>query len=118
MDNSRKSNARLRKKRKIRAQIKKLRMDRLSVHKTSRHLYAQLISAADGKVLAFSSTLDKDFEGKATSNIDAATLVGKLVGEKAIKAGIKKVAFDRAGFRYHGRVKALAEAARESGLEF
>lgn len=118
MDNNRKNKARARKVRKIRAHINHLRIDRLSVHKTSKHIYAQVISSADGKVLASASTLDKDFAGKITSNVDAASLIGKLIGDKAIKAGIKQVAFDRAGFRYHGRVKALAVAARESGLEF
>lgn len=118
MDNNRKNKARSRKVRKIRAHIKQLRVVRLSVHKTSQHIYAQIISATGGTVLAFASTLDKDFAGKVTSNIDAASFIGKLIGEKAVKAGIHKVAFDRAGFRYHGRVKALAEAARESGLEF
>lgn len=118
MDNNLKNKARLRKVRKIRAHIKQLRVDRLSIHKTSRHIYAQVISANGGIVLASASTLDKDFAGKITSNITAATLIGKAIAEKAVKAGLKKVAFDRAGFRYHGRVKALAEAARESGLEF
>ena len=118
MDNNRKNKARARKVRKIRAHIKHLRVDRLSVHKTSKHIYAQIISATGGTVLACASTLDKDFVEKITSNVNAASLIGKLIGEKAVKAGVKKVAFDRAGFRYHGRVKALAVAARENGLEF
>jgi large subunit ribosomal protein L18 len=91
---------------------------RLSVHRTPRHIYAQIIAPEGDKVLASASTLDGDLRKGATGNIDAAAAVGKLVAERAKAAGIEKVAFDRAGYKYHGRVKALADAARESGLEF
>jgi large subunit ribosomal protein L18 len=91
---------------------------RLSVHRTPRHIYAQVIAPAGDKVLASASTLDAELRKGATGNIDAAAAVGKLVAERAKEAGIEKVAFDRSGYKYHGRVKALADAARESGLEF
>lgn len=82
------------------------------------HIYAQVIAADGGKVLASASTLDKDLREGATGNIDAAKKVGQLVAERAKAAGVTQVAFDRSGFKYHGRVKALADAAREGGLEF
>ena len=91
---------------------------RLSVFRSSKHIYAQVISADGSKVLASASTLDKELRDGATGNIDAATKVGKLVAERAKAAGVSQVAFDRSGFKYHGRVKALADAAREGGLEF
>jgi large subunit ribosomal protein L18 len=91
---------------------------RLTVFRTPRHIYAQVISPEGDKVLASASTLDKDLRGGVTGNIDAASAVGKLIAERAKAAGITGVAFDRAGFKYHGRVKALADAAREGGLEF
>ncbi len=93
---------------------------RLCVHRTSAHIYAQVISADGGTVLAAASTLDKAIRGKvkSTGNVEAAALVGKIVGESAIKAGVTKVAFDRSGFIYHGRIRALADAARASGLIF
>ena len=91
---------------------------RLSIHRSGRHIYAQVISADGSKVLASASTLDKELRDGATGNIDAATKVGKLVAERAKAAGVSQVAFDRSGFKYHGRVKALADAAREGGLEF
>ena len=93
---------------------------RLSVHRSGRHIYAQVIDDAAGKTLASASSLDKDLKArlKGGGNKDAAVEVGKLVAERAIKAGIKNVVFDRGGYRYHGRVKALADAAREGGLEF
>tara|TARA_B100001540_G_scaffold309907_1_gene326856 strand:+ start:5325 stop:5621 length:297 start_codon:yes stop_codon:yes gene_type:complete len=91
---------------------------RLSVHRTPRHIYAQIIAPAGDKVLACASTLDKELRSGVTSNVDAAAAVGKLVAERAKEAGIEKVAFDRSGYKYHGRVKALADAARESGLQF
>jgi large subunit ribosomal protein L18 len=93
-------------------------MSRLSVHRTPRHIYAQIIAPAGDKVIASASTLDTDLRSGATGNIAAAEKVGKLVAERAKKAGVVAVAFDRSGFRYHGRVKALADAARETGLEF
>lgn len=102
-----------------RAKIRELRVLRLSVHRTPQHIYAQIFDR-DSKVLAAASTLQKTVrEGlKATGNSDAAAAVGKAIAEKAKAAGIKQVAFDRSGFKYHGRIKALAEAARANGLEF
>jgi len=90
---------------------------RLSVHRTNQHIYAQIIDDAKGATLAAASTLDKDLKG-AGSNVDAATKVGNLIAERAKAAGVETVVFDRGGFRYHGRVKALAEAARVGGLNF
>ncbi len=103
-----------------RSMIKRKGAHRLSVHRTPCHIYAQVLTAQGDRVLASASTLEKDVRGKATNggNVAAAILVGKLLGERAVAAGIKQVAFDRSGFKYHGRVKALADAARESGLQF
>jgi large subunit ribosomal protein L18 len=92
--------------------------NRLSVHRTPRHIYAQVFAPMGDTVLASASTLDTSLRSGATGNIDAASAVGKLLAERAKAAGVEKVAFDRGGFKYHGRVKALAEAAREGGLEF
>jgi large subunit ribosomal protein L18 len=91
---------------------------RLSVHRSGRHIYAQVIDDAAGKTLAAASTLDKDIKGKARATKDGAAAVGKAVAERAKKAGVSQVVFDRGGFLFHGRVKALADAAREGGLEF
>ena len=91
---------------------------RLSVHRSGKHIYAQLIDDAAGKTLVSASTLDKDVRGKAGANRDAAATVGKTLAERAKKAGVSAVVFDRGGFLFHGRVKALADAAREGGLEF
>ena len=91
---------------------------RLSVHRSGRHIYAQVIDDAAGATLAAASTLDKDLKGKAAATKDGATQVGKAIAERAKKAGVSKVVFDRGGFLFHGRVKALADAAREGGLEF
>ena len=110
--------SRLRRARRSRAKIAELRVNRLCVHRTPRHIYAQIIDPTGGKVLASASTVEKDLRGKATGNIDAATSVGSLIAERAKSAGIKEVAFDRSGFKFHGRVKALADAAREAGLAF
>ncbi len=103
-----------------RMRIRKQEAIRLCVFRTPRHIYAQVISADGAKVIVCASTLDKVIKGKqqATGNVEAAKLVGQLVAKRALEAGIKKVAFDRSGFNYHGRIKALADAARESGLEF
>lgn len=109
---------RLRRARRGRMKMRELGATRLSVHRTPRHIYAQVISPAGDQVLATASTLEKDLRGGATGNVDAAAKVGALIAERAKSAGISKVAFDRSGFKYHGRVKALAEAAREGGLEF
>ena len=115
---SAKNDSRLRRARRARAKIRELGESRLSVHRTPRHIYAQVLAPEGDRVLASASTLDKSLRGGATSNIGAAAEVGKLVAERAKEAGIEKVAFDRGGFKYHGRVKALADAARENGLEF
>jgi len=114
---SAKNDSRLRRARRGRARMRRLGAVRLSVHRTPRHIYAQIISPEGDKVLASASTLDKELRGGATGNIGAASEVGKLVAKRAREAGIDKVAFDRSGYKYHGRVKALADAARESGLE-
>ncbi|CRZ19386.1 50S ribosomal protein L18 [Kingella kingae] len=112
--------ARLRRARKTRARIADLKMVRLCVFRTNSHIYAQIISAEGDKVLAAASTVEAEVRGslKSGGNVEAATVVGKRIAEKAKAAGIEKVAFDRSGFQYHGRVKALAEAARENGLSF
>ncbi|MDO4247695.1 MAG: 50S ribosomal protein L18 [Neisseria sp.] len=111
---------RLRRARKTRARIADLKVVRLCVFRTNSHIYAQVISAEGDKVLASASTLEAEVRNslKTGSNVDAAIVVGKRIAEKAKAAGIEKVAFDRSGFQYHGRVKALAEAARENGLSF
>jgi len=113
-----KKESRLRRAKKTRFKLKALGEMRLTVNRTPRHIYAQVISADGNKVLASASTLDKELRQGTTGNVDAATKVGALIGERAKSAGISKVAFDRAGFKYHGRIKALADAAREAGLEF
>lgn len=113
-----KKTARLRRAKKTRAHIRQLGAVRLTVNRTPRHIYAQVISATGGEVLAQASTLDASLRSGTTGNVNAAIAVGKLIAERAKAAGITKVAFDRSGFKYHGRVKALAEAARENGLEF
>lgn len=112
--------ARLRRAKSTRSHIRKLDVPRLSVLRTGQHLYAQVFTADGSKVLAAASTVQADIrEGlKNGKNSDAATKVGKAIAEKAKAAGIEKVAFDRSGYRYHGRVKALADAAREGGLQF
>ncbi|UCG72670.1 MAG: 50S ribosomal protein L18 [Chromatiales bacterium] len=109
---------RLRRAKRARTKIRLLGVPRLTVHRTPRHIYAQVIGA-DGAVMAAASTVQKALkDGNSTGNIAAAARVGKAIAEKAQAAGVKQVAFDRSGFRYHGRVQALADAARESGLEF
>ena len=115
-----KKQARLRRARQTRLKIAELRVMRLSVHRTNSHIYAQVFSPGGDKVLAAASTLEADVRKTLTngSNVGAATQIGKLIAERAKKAGIDQVAFDRSGFQYHGRVKALAEAAREAGLKF
>ncbi|MCL6270053.1 50S ribosomal protein L18 [Sansalvadorimonas sp. 2012CJ34-2] len=115
---SEKKVARLRRAKRSRMKMRELRVARLTVHRTPRHIYAQVIDAEGGKVLAAASTVEKDLRSEATGNVEAAKKVGVLVAERAKAAGVAKVAFDRSGFKYHGRVKALADAARESGLEF
>jgi len=115
---SAKKDSRQRRAKKARFKIKALGETRLTIHRTPRHIYAQVISPEGDKVLASASTVEKDLRGSATGNSDAASKVGKLIAERAKTAGVSRVAFDRAGFKYHGRVKALADAAREAGLEF
>jgi large subunit ribosomal protein L18 len=114
-----KKTARIRRSRKTRAKIVELGVPRLTVHRTPRHIYAQIISP-DAKVLAAVSTVQKDMKGtiKNTGNSEAAAAVGKAIAERAKSAGVESVAFDRSGFAYHGRIKALADAAREAGLKF
>lgn len=111
---------RMRRATKTRTHIRQLGIARLTVHRTTQHIYAQVFDAQGAKVLVSASTLqDSVAEGlSATGNVEAAKAVGKAIAERARAAGIEKVAFDRSGFRYHGRVKALADAAREAGLEF
>ncbi|MCK9539130.1 50S ribosomal protein L18 [Dokdonella sp.] len=112
--------ARLRRAKSTRSHIRKLGVARLSVHRSSQHIYAQVFSADGERVLAAASTVQKALaEGlKGTKNKEAAAAVGKAVAEQALKAGVESVAFDRSGFRYHGRIQALADAAREAGLKF
>ena len=115
-----KKETRIRRAKRVRMKIRELGANRLCIHRTPRHIYAQVISADGAKVLASVSTLDATIKSavKSTGNIDAAMAVGKLIAEKSKAAGVSNVAFDRSGFKYHGRVKALADAAREGGLEF
>ena len=113
-----KKQSRLRRARRARAKISELRTNRLCVYRTPRHIYAQIIAPTGGEVLASASTLDKSLRSGKTGNVDAAKKIGELIAERAKVAGISKVAFDRSGYDYHGRVKALAEAAREGGLDF
>lgn len=115
-----KKQTRLRRARKTRAKIAELKAVRLCVHRSSCHIYAQIIDGSGSKVLAAASTVEEDVRKQVPNggNVKAATLVGKLIAERAKAAGVESVAFDRSGFMYHGRVKALAEAAREGGLKF
>lgn len=113
-----KRTARLRRAKRSRMQMREKGNVRLSVYRTPRHIYAQLIAPEGDKVLAAASTLDKSLRAGSTGNVDAAAKVGALIAERGKGAGVSRVAFDRSGFKYHGRVKALADAAREGGLEF
>jgi large subunit ribosomal protein L18 len=115
-----KKERRLRRAVKTRARIEGLDVARLSVHRTPRHIYAQVTTAAGAKVIAAASTVQEGVRSglKGTGNVEAAKAVGRAIAAKAKAAGVSRVAFDRAGFRFHGRVKALADAAREAGLEF
>lgn len=114
-----KKDARLRRARRTRAKIRELGAHRLTVHRTPRHIYAQVVAPGGARVIAAASTVQKELrEGlHATGNIEAAAAVGRAIADKAKAAGITRVAFDRSGFKYHGRIKALADAARENGLE-
>ncbi len=111
---------RQRRARRTRAKIRELEVTRLCVHRTPRHMYAQIITAEGDRVIASASTLTGDLRKslKGSGNRDAAAAVGKLIAERAKAEGIDRVAFDRSGFRYHGRIKALADSAREHGLKF
>ncbi len=115
-----KKKSRVRRAKRTRAHIKRLGVNRLCVYRTPRHIYAQIISESGSEVLSSASTLEKVIKDalKTTGNIDAAKAIGKLIAERAKEKGINQVAFDRSGFRYHGRVQALADSARENGLEF
>lgn len=115
-----KKSARLRRARKTRSLIVRQGKNRLTVHRTPRHMYAQITTSDGSKVIVTSSTVQQTIRDnvKSTSNIEAASQVGKSIAEKAVAAGITNVAFDRSGFKYHGRIAALANAARESGLKF
>lgn len=115
-----KKEARLRRARKTRARIAEQKVARLTVYRSNLHIYAQVISDCGSKVLAAASTVEPSVKSQVANggNVAAATAVGKLIAERAVAAGIQSVAFDRAGFQFHGRVKALAEAAREGGLKF
>jgi len=112
--------ARIRRGKRSRMKMRELGVDRLSVFRSSRHIYAQIISGKDNSVIASASTVEKTMRDSLdyTGNAKAAEAIGKLVAERAKEKGIESVAFDRSGFKYHGRVKALAEAAREAGLQF
>ncbi|MGV3581533.1 MAG: 50S ribosomal protein L18 [Methylophilus sp.] len=113
-------NNRLRRARKTRAKIAELKVTRLSVHRTNLHIYAQIIAETGDKVIVSASTVEAEVRKtvKNGGNVDAAVLIGKRIADKAKAAGITTVAFDRSGYKYHGRIKALADAARENGLTF
>ncbi len=115
-----KKQARMRRAKETRRHIRELGAVRLCVHRTPRHIYAQVVSDDGAQVIAAASTLEKDLREslKHGGNAEAAAIVGKRVAERAAAAGVAQVAFDRAGFKYHGRIKALADAARENGLKF
>ena len=109
--------SRLRRARKSRSNIRNQESPRLSVYRSSQHFYAQIFDSIGSKVIVSASTVEKDMNLKS-NNIDAAVQVGKKVAERALENGVKKVVFDRSGYRYHGRIKALADSAREAGMEF
>lgn len=113
-----KKQSRVRRARRSRRKMRELGNTRLTVHRTSRHIYAQIVTAEADRVVAHASTLDPSFGEDNTGNKTAAARVGTLIADRAQQAGVKRVAFDRSGFKYHGRVKELADAAREHGLEF
>lgn len=115
---SKKKDSRLRRARRGRKHISELGVPRLTVFRSPRHIYAQIIAPNGGEVQAAVSSLDESVRGSNKGNVDDAAKVGKLIAEKAKEIGVEQVAFDRAGYKYHGRVKALADAAREGGLQF
>lgn len=112
--------ARIRRGKRSRMKMRELGATRLSIYRSSKHIYAQIISGDENKVIASASTVEKSIRDSLTytGNAEAAAAIGKLVAERAKEKGIESVAFDRSGFKYHGRVKALADAAREAGLQF
>lgn len=112
--------SRIRRGKRSRMKMRELRVNRLSVHRTSMHIYAQVVSSDGSQILASASTLEKDVRQGLdySGNVSAASAIGKLVAERALAKGIDSVAFDRSGFKYHGRIKALADGAREAGLKF
>ena len=112
--------ARIRRATRARRKIAELGATRLVVHRTPRHVYAQVIAANGSEVIAAASTVEKAIreQVKGTGNKDAAAVVGKLIAQRALEKGVETVAFDRSGFQYHGRVAALAQAARDAGLKF
>jgi large subunit ribosomal protein L18 len=114
------ANPRLKRAKKSRAKMAELNATRLTVYRSNSNIYAQIIDGADNKVIATASTAEPEVKKilKIKSNKDAAILIGKRIAEKAVKAGIKEISFDRSGYNYHGRIKALAESARENGLTF
>ena len=112
-----KKNSRLRRARKNRMNIKNQDIPRLSVYRSSKHFYAQVFNSLGDKVLASASTTEKDFESKS-NNVESAEALGKKIEDPALENGLKKVVFDRSGYKYHGRIKALADSARQAGLEF
>ena len=109
--------SRLRRAKKLRSNIRNQESPRLTVYRSSQHFYAQIFDSLGSKVIVSASTLEKDFNLKS-NNVEAVVEVGKKVAERALENGVKKVVFDRSGYRYHGRIKALADSAREAGLEF
>lgn len=115
-----KKETRLRRAKRTRMHIRALGVYRLSVHRSGQHLYAQVIAPSGDRVVAAAATTQKDLRSSlaSTKNLEAAAAVGKAVAERALQAGVESVAFDRSGFLYHGRIKALADAAREAGLKF
>ena len=115
-----KKQARLRRSSKTRARIRRLGSYRLCIHRSPRHVYAQIIDQSEGRVLVSASTIERAVRDEVANggNVAAAKAVGKRIGEKAVASGISQVSFDRSGFKYHGRVKALADSAREAGLQF
>lgn len=115
-----KKHSRLKRAAKTRHTIRSIGIHRLTVHKTPRHIYAQVFTSDGAKVIASASTVQASIKENLayTGNKDAAVKVGKAIAERALAAGIERVAFDRSGFKYHGRIKALADAAREAGLSF
>jgi len=110
--------SRIRRASRTREKLKKLNMIRLVVHRTLRHIYAQIISSKNAEILVSASTVEKSFSKriKKTGNKDAALIIGKIIAERSLQKNIKKVSFDRSGFKYHGRIQALAESARKTGL--